>query len=172
VSGPLRRLGRRAVDAIAAVRRDGSIENGQITGLLSPWLETKRIEKAVEYVDDGLEVLDVGCGRASILAYIEPMRYVGVDILEAVLESNRVRFPKHEFFARDVAAAPIDDIGAFDVIVMLAVLEHFSDPTLVLRHLGQCLKTQGRVVLATPHPSGGKLLDWGATVCVQLGSRG
>ncbi len=133
-----------------------------MTGLLSPWLERKRVRRALAYVDDDLEVLDVGCGRAPLLAHLTPARYVGIDILDAVIQSNRARFPQHEFFVRDVSEASPEGVGVFDVVVMLAVLEHFEDPAKALRHLRETLREHGRIVLTTPHPSGEKILDWGA----------
>jgi len=145
---------------------DSGDDPGQMTGLLSPWLERRRVEKALGYLDDGLEVLDVGCGRSPLLDHIAPERYVGVDVLGPVIASNRERFPQHDFQNLDVSCDDLGSLGCFDVIVMLAVLEHFTDPDGVLARLGGCLKPHGRIVLTTPHPSGERVLDWGALVGV------
>lgn len=136
-------------------------ERGQATGVMSPWLEHKRVDKAQEFIADGLDVLDVGCGRGALLGTIRPGRYVGLDILDTVIDSNRRRFPEHEFHTWDVQARSVGELGEFDVIVMLAVLEHFPDPVAALRNLRDGLKPYGRLILTTPHPTGERVLDWG-----------
>lgn len=140
--------------------------HGQMTGALSPWLERQRVDKAQEFIADGLDVLDIGCGRAPLLDVVRPARYVGIDILDAVVDANKQRFPEHAFHVWDVQETAVGPLGRFDVIVMLAVLEHFPDPVQALRNLRDGLKDCGRIILTTPHPSGQKVLDWGAVAGV------
>ncbi len=140
--------------------------HGQMTGVLSPWLEARRVQKAQEFIGDGLNMLDVGCGRVPLLDVIKPARYVGLDILDAVVDGNKARFPEHEFHVWDVQSRSVGELGQFDVIVMLAVLEHFPAPIQALRNLADGLSGHGRIILTTPHPSGERVLDWGAVVGV------
>ena len=163
----LRQRTRRAL-ARAVGRVTGTVDagHGQMTGVLSPWLERQRVEKAQEFIADGLDVLDVGSGRAPLLDVLRPARYVGLDILDAVVSGNRDRFPEHEFHVWDVQETSVGPLGTFDVIVMLAVLEHFPDPVRALGNLRDGLRVHGRIILTTPHPSGERVLDWGAAVGV------
>ena len=167
--GSLKRLTKRALTRVVSrVTGTPTVDagNGQMTGVLSPWLESKRVEKAQEFIGDGLDMLDVGCGRVPLLDVIKPGRYVGLDILDAVVAGNKDRFPQHEFHVWDVQETSVGELGEFDVIVMLAVLEHFPDPVRALRNLADGLRDHGRIILTTPHPSGERVLDWGAVVGV------
>ena len=141
-------------------------EHGQGTGFCSPWLTSLRIKTAQPYLQDGASVLDVGCGRAALLEVFSPGRYVGVDILDVVIEANKARLPQHEFISVNVERESLAHLGTFDTIVMLAILEHFVDPARALRNLSTVLADDGRIVLTTPHPRGEKLLEWGAVVGV------
>jgi SAM-dependent methyltransferase len=68
-------------------------------------------------------VLDIGCGDLCFHdpSLFAPIRYVGVDISEVVVEKNRQAFPGLEFVVHDVAAAPLamkaDLVLCFDVLI-------------------------------------------------------
>jgi SAM-dependent methyltransferase len=132
--------------------RDRS-EYGQLTGLASPFVETLRLRQAVRQIPRGSSILDIGCGRAGILRYFpSPPGYVGVDIIPEVIEQNRRRFPGCEFHVLNVEEGEVASLGEFDVILMLACLEHFTDPERVMMKITPPLKAGGRIVLTTPHP--------------------
>lgn len=138
---------------------------GQVTGLFSPWLERQRLRKVAAHVNAGDSVLDIGCGRARILRHIPaPKRYVGVDVLGAVVEENRRAWASHEFYVYDIegdSPAPFGQ-GEFDVIVMGAVMEHFRDPVKALGRLKGFLRPGGRIILTTPSPAGRLVMKAGA----------
>jgi 2-polyprenyl-3-methyl-5-hydroxy-6-metoxy-1,4-benzoquinol methylase len=138
-------------------------KDGQITGLLSPFLEQTRLRQAARHIPAGAAILDIGCGRARILRHIAPpKRYVGLDVLSAPVESNRAAYPQHEFLIVDSQRADLAGLGAFDVILMVAVIEHFHHPLDVLRQSASRLTEHGHIVITTPHPRGERVLDVGA----------
>lgn len=131
---------------------------GQMTGLLSPFLERRRTESAAAWIPDGSRVLDLGCGRAPLLAALlslgrRDIAYVGVDALAECVRGNEARYPGHRFVAGDFEAGDLEAVGGdFTVIALLAVLEHMRDPGAVVRRLVARLAPGGRVVLTTPAP--------------------
>lgn len=99
----------------------------------------------------GLRVLDVGCFTGD---FLEVMASRGCDVYgvelqdDAVAEANR-KFPGHVFKV-DVAATEFPD-QRFDVITLLAVVEHVIDPERLLRGAIDRLKPGGLVVIETPN---------------------
>jgi SAM-dependent methyltransferase len=60
----------------------------------------------------GKTVLDLGCGLATFYEYLKAQgthlrRYVGYDIVEPFIESNRARYPEAHFELRDLSRDPI-----------------------------------------------------------------
>ena len=97
-------------------------------------------------------VLDVGCGAGGTLRWIKDVapgaETVGLELNPAVkddLERNA-----------DVAViGSIDDrlpeIGRFDLILLLDVLEHLPDPAATLRRLTSILRPEGSVIVSVPN---------------------
>ncbi len=115
------------------------------------FLQRRRIAQAARHIPPGARVLDVGCEEGALFqalgGAIGPS--VGVDPALAapvVLGPHRLlpgRFP-----------AEIPEAGPFDVIVMLAVLEHVppAEAPLVGEACARLLAPGGRVVITVPSP--------------------
>jgi SAM-dependent methyltransferase len=96
-----------------------------------------------------LRVLDVGCGTGGILASMRAgTATVGVDRSALALHYSRRRGVRH------VAVADMDRLpfapGAFDLILMLDVLEHFSDEAAVLDGARALLRPGGTLFVSVP----------------------
>lgn len=116
-------------------------KGGLLSGILSQW----RIRQVLPHLSG--KILDFGCGRGNLAAFIAPRNYVGVERDAESLSVARSRHPDHVF----LSSIPPDD--GFDSIAMLAVLEHIPDAACVLRELSRFLTKGGRIVLTTPHPA-------------------
>ncbi len=92
----------------------------QVSGLLSHFLLARRLAAARPYVAKG-RVLDVGCGCGELARYVEPARYLGLDVDRESIEAARSRRPEHCFQAVNESAHRAD-LGHFDVVVGLAVI--------------------------------------------------
>ena len=69
-------------------------------------------------------ILDLGCGDFTWMSQIIlKQRYIGADIVEAVIEENRRKFPNHEFLHLDGSA---DNIPSTDAVLCREVLFHLS----------------------------------------------
>jgi len=120
-------------------------------GLLTRTLIRARLGAALGAIPPGARVLDVGCGLTDLAARLPA--YVGCDRWGEVLEENRRRHPEARFFEWDVLAsdAPseIRAAGPFDAVLMLALLEHLSDPAAALRRAAAHLAAGGMLVLTS-----------------------
>ena len=143
---------------------------GQMTGLLSPLLERARNRRAAALIRDGESVLDIGCGRASLLLTLyesgkRSVRYFGVDRLAECVEANQQDHPEHRFCEADLTQDADLDLGEqFDVITMIAVIEHLPNPEAVLQRLRKQLNTDGRLIITTPRRGAEKLHALGARI--------
>jgi len=140
-------------------RRD---EYGKLTGLLSSWLEHLRLRQALKHIPHGCSILEIGCGRAEVLRFRQPARYVGLDIIPELIDRNRSRYPRYDFALVNVEKQDMVLLGKFDVVLMLAVIEHFAKPEQVLKKVKGLLAAGGLIIATTPHPSGECVLQVGS----------
>jgi len=78
-------------------------------------------------IENGVRsVLDAGCGMAPFTRAIDwkGARYVGIDAVPAVVQTNRSRFPEVEFHEGD--ARRLDAWAGFDLLLVKDVLQHWS----------------------------------------------
>jgi 2-polyprenyl-3-methyl-5-hydroxy-6-metoxy-1,4-benzoquinol methylase len=123
----------------------------QLTGLLSPFLRSRRIAAVEPFLGKG-RLLDIGCGTGTLAHHVNSTRYLGVDQdIESIAIAKKI-FPTHRFLTLpEFDQSPNED--QFERIVGLAVIEHVEDPQKWLAWLRTLLKPGGQVVLTTPHPS-------------------
>lgn len=102
-------------------------------------------------------VLEVGCGSGTYTDLLARSceAVVGIDLDPAFAAAARRRFAEHprvQIMEGDARRLP--DLGRFDTIVMLDVLEHIEDDVGALAELGRKLAEGGRLVLKVPaHPA-------------------
>jgi 2-polyprenyl-3-methyl-5-hydroxy-6-metoxy-1,4-benzoquinol methylase len=120
-------------------------------------------------VEDRLEgrVLDVGCGVGALAEQISPQRYLGVDADSESIGEARRSHPDHRFeiVVRDATWVEKLPGGGFDTIVLLAVLEHLSDPEELLGALARRLEPHGSIEVTTPAPA----LEWAHAMGARIG---
>jgi SAM-dependent methyltransferase len=125
-----------------------------------------RLAAALPHVPAGARVLDVGCGLTDLPGRL--LSYVGCDRDPDVLRLQRSRFPFSNFFEwdfeRGVAPSPLAEKGPFDVVLLLAVLEHVAEPRRVLGWAADLLAVGGKAIVTTPHPHGRLALEAGAAL--------
>ena len=118
--------------------------------LLEPVLRRMRIGRVLPYVKrvPGCRLLDVGCGwEARLLRELEP--YIasgcGIDFKAPALDTPKLR----TIAARLDERLPFDS-ESFDVVTMLAVLEHLEKPAHIMREIARLLRPGGRLLLTVP----------------------
>ena len=104
----------------------------------------------------GMDLLDVGCGPATITAdlaeRVTPGRVVGLDAAPGALEAARATLAERgltgqvELTGGDVTALPFDD-DAFDVVHAHQVLQHLGDPVRALAEMRRVARPGGIVAV-------------------------
>lgn len=105
---------------------------------------------AARLLQDRRLVLDVGCGRG-YLAQVLSAQVDGIELdSERAHEARRLCRSVHEMSADD-AALPQRLKGPYDALVFIDVLEHFTDPSVVLDNLLPTLGPGGQVLAIIPN---------------------
>jgi len=138
-----------------------------MTSLLTPFLQEMRIRKVRRHVKGDL--LDVGCGSGALLACIDPNSvYIGIDLNDKNLSDLKQEFPQYDFLKINVENGLnlnlFKNTKCFDTITMIALIEHISDPHLLLSDSYNLLNTRGKLVITTPSPFGDKIHKLGAMI--------
>lgn len=94
----------------------------------------------------GMDLLDVGCGPATITAdlagLVAPGRVLGLDRDAGVLDAARADHPGLELATGDVYGLDLPD-AAFDVVHAHQVLQHLTDPVRALGEMRRVLRPGG-----------------------------
>ncbi len=124
------------------------MKDQSIEGKLSPFLQRQRIQKALPYLHGS--ILDIGCGNGALADHCNPKNYLGFDISAEVLQIATNLHPLYTF------TSELPTGKEFDRIIMLAVIEHITDPIMILTKLMFLLKDDGKIIITTPSPNS----DW------------
>jgi ubiquinone/menaquinone biosynthesis C-methylase UbiE len=118
--------------------------------ILEPILRALRIRKVLPLIQQypDCSLLDVGCGRDyRLLKTVRPFikSGIGIDFKVGKYEDDKIKtmpmtMTDHLPFASE----------SFDVVAMLAVLEHLSDPLSMVKESERTLRKGGRLVLTMP----------------------
>jgi SAM-dependent methyltransferase len=142
--------------------RGGGAERG-IMALLSEMLKRRRNGIVGPFIEG--DVLDLGCGPAYVLQHFESQirSYTGVEFVGGHVAQLRKRFPAHRFEQRDLDAQPLALGSEYDVVVMIALIEHLFNQGHVLAEVAAHMRPGGRLVITTPTPFGNdRVHHWGA----------
>ncbi|MBA7631197.1 putative S-adenosylmethionine-dependent methyltransferase [subsurface metagenome] len=127
------------------------------------WTIKRRSEVVLPWLRG--DVLDIGCGWGYLARFVsEGQCYVGIDINEEIISSLKREYmncPNREFWCVDVDRDIPPDLlflnSTFDVIALLAVIEHLRNPRSVLSLSYRLLKNEGLLLITTPTSVGDKI---------------
>jgi len=127
---------------------------------LEPFLRTLRIRRVLPCIrrHANCRLLDIGCGwEARFLRAVEP--YIasgtGVDFKAPEVNTEKLRTVRLTLADR----LPLAD-SSFDVVTMLAVLEHLAQPDAILREIYRVLAPGGELVLTVPSKAAKPVLEF------------
>ncbi len=120
------------------------------------WIERNRYfyEEDWKYsrflIPEGHCVLEVGCGTGQLLNALNPIKGVGIDFSQAMVEQARTNFPQFEFYHFD---AMVSDgykkiNGPFDYIIISDSIGLFCDCFAVLDALHQVCTAKTRIIVS------------------------
>lgn len=111
-------------------------------------INQQRIDLMKKFMPAG-NLLDIGCGRGFFLktAYDHGYGVSGIDVSEKAID-----YARREFHV-DAESIPVENLSGrrFDLITLWHVLEHFSDPFIVLRQIHELLADGGICVIEVPN---------------------
>jgi SAM-dependent methyltransferase len=126
-----------------------------MTGL-DRFIQRRRIEKAKRFIFNSAHVLDIGCANGALFKRLPKLQHgVGIDPdLDGDIDLGNALLIAGTF----PDALPTQD--AFDVITMLAVLEHIprEEQVSLARSCFQYLRPGGRLVITVPSPAVDRIL--------------
>lgn len=116
---------------------------------LEPILRWFRIRRVISHIPKSAVVLDVGCGRsAAFLKAISPRIKQGFGVDFKVNENIEISNIE-TLQVRLESQLPFKD-ASFDVVTMLAVLEHIENEEQILAEIHRVLVPGGKLILTVP----------------------
>lgn len=99
-----------------------------IQWLLGAEAARRRYVREVLKPEEGMKVLDCGCGPASIFPYLPKVDYLGVDLNPNHIAFARAHYgDQARFLVGDVTRDLTVEAGTFDLVMISAILHHLAD---------------------------------------------
>jgi len=122
---------------------------------------TNRSEACIKYLIDinfSGEILELGAGDGTLAnsllnSKLKITKYLATDLAEKRLQSiiNNVESDILETKQLDVENFNADEFEKYDVVIMLALVEHFFNPIVAMKEVRKLLKPNGIVFIETPN---------------------
>ena len=102
-----------------------------------------------QYIPNG-KILDVGCGNGSFLSFMKDIGWCtyGTEISQKAVDEALKN--GHDVFAGSITEANYPS-NNFDTVTLNNVLEHISEPALLLREIYRILKPGGELIICVPN---------------------
>lgn len=101
----------------------------------------------------GMNILDIGCGPADILAHLEGVNYWGFDISRTYIERAAARFGRRgSFRCKVLSGGDLRTLPPFDLVLAIGVIHHLDDDQALelLALARRALRIGGRVLTVDP----------------------
>jgi SAM-dependent methyltransferase len=106
------------------------------------------------------DILDIGCGNALLLRENKSRinHYCGIEQHQSHVEKLGEEFVNCDFLKKDLDNEPLGIDQSFDVILLIAVIEHLWNQRFIFKQLVPLLKEKGKIIITTPTPFGNDIV--------------
>ena len=111
----------------------------------------RRFAQVVRFIGEMPKVLDIGASHGDLAVRLGALGKE-VDVLEnSDLSAKECEKKGLKVYRLDIETDSFPDIGKFDVILMLEIVEHLLDPVNVLRRVAKLVSATGSVIISSPN---------------------
>lgn len=131
---------------------------------LDKLIREQRLKQIIPYLPKRNNLLwcDIGCGEdVHLLRRFQERIKKGVGIDPLV---NSYTFDNITFIKKKIKDKIPLDSGQFNVVTLMAFLEHLEYPEIILKEAWRILKKDGVLILTTPNPKAKKILEFLASL--------
>jgi 2-polyprenyl-3-methyl-5-hydroxy-6-metoxy-1,4-benzoquinol methylase len=102
---------------------------------------------------NNISVLDIGCGTghfAGVLRKNGVKNYMGIDIVDTLMEDLRIKYPGFRFQELDISMQPLKE--SYYLIIVMDVLQHIADEnkfSFALENIKNHLAPSGSIIIST-----------------------
>ncbi|MBI4353880.1 MAG: class I SAM-dependent methyltransferase [Candidatus Omnitrophica bacterium] len=150
-----------ALHVLYSSRYYGGVEAARFRTAIGTWLRevfrwqrARRLRRALGGLA-GRRVLDIGCGRGQMLAWLQHWgaEVYGTELSQAAADEAARRLGPSSVVVNELAEAGFPD-GWFDAVTVWHVLEHVLDPVALLREVARVVSPDGFVYVEVPNAGG------------------
>jgi len=106
----------------------------------------KRIQKLFKsIIPSGHSIVEIGCGKGNLLAFLHPLQGLGVDFSPKMILSAREKYPELNFQIQDAHELKLDQ--KFDYVIMSDLVNDLWNVQQVLSKINNICHDQTRLVI-------------------------
>jgi len=125
--------------------------------LMGPYMLAREVAAGILRLEDGMRVLDLGCGSVSPVELGERVgpngKYLGVDFSPGLLSIARTRVKNSRMdwvYLKEMDIRKLVPKTSYDAVIMSFVLHYFENPGAIVMKALQMLEPGGKLVIIEP----------------------
>ncbi len=140
-------------------------ETGTEMKIILDILMKERNKQVLKFLKQGENILELGCGSAPLINILKKeQKYTGIDLNKTLIRTLKKKHPKCRFYRFNLEKDKILLKEKYDIILLIAFLEHMKNPDNLFGQIKKNLQKGGVIVLTTPTKPGDFLNTIGAYI--------